>query len=141
MKIEALCEAPPEALTHSPSQMPLSCPVVPMAAGGMGPYAFTESCSLALLFFSRASEGPGAFDGAAGCSWGVPWGRGACVDVRRVWGVGGVVPMAAGGVGPRAFTASCFFSAILCKGLRSGKSIESSCWLLLGIAMGPRYAC
>ena len=32
MKIEALCAAPPEALTHSPSQMPLSCPVAPQAA-------------------------------------------------------------------------------------------------------------
>ena len=27
--IEALCAAPPEALAHSPSQMPLSCPVAP----------------------------------------------------------------------------------------------------------------
>ena len=32
MKIEALCAAPPEALTHSPSQMTLSCPVAPQAA-------------------------------------------------------------------------------------------------------------
>jgi len=29
INIEALCAAPPEALAHSPSQMPLSCPVVP----------------------------------------------------------------------------------------------------------------
>ena len=29
MNIEALCAAPPEALAHSPSQVPLSCPVVP----------------------------------------------------------------------------------------------------------------
>jgi len=27
--VEALCAASPEALTHSPSQMPLSCPVAP----------------------------------------------------------------------------------------------------------------
>ena len=27
--IEALCAAPPEAYAHSPSQMPLSCPVAP----------------------------------------------------------------------------------------------------------------
>ena len=27
--IEAFCAAPPEALPHSPSQMPLSCPVAP----------------------------------------------------------------------------------------------------------------
>jgi len=29
MNIEALCAAPPEALAHSPSKMPLSCPVAP----------------------------------------------------------------------------------------------------------------
>ena len=32
MNIEALCAAPPEALTHSPIRMPLSCPVAPQAA-------------------------------------------------------------------------------------------------------------
>ena len=30
-------------------------------------------------------------DRAAGCPWGVPWGRGARVEVRRVWCVGGVL--------------------------------------------------
>ena len=35
MNIEALCAAPPEALTHSPSQMPLSCLVAPQAARGL----------------------------------------------------------------------------------------------------------
>jgi len=29
LDIEALCAAPPEAFAHSPSQMPLSCPVAP----------------------------------------------------------------------------------------------------------------
>jgi len=29
MNIEMLCAAPPEALAHNPSQMPLSCPVAP----------------------------------------------------------------------------------------------------------------
>jgi len=29
INIKALCAAPPEALAHSPSQMPLSCPVAP----------------------------------------------------------------------------------------------------------------
>ena len=52
----------------------------------------------------------GALDRAAGCSWGAPWGRGARVEVRRLWGVGGVVPMATGGVGRRAFSASCSFA-------------------------------
>ena len=32
VNIEASCVAPPEALTHSTSQMPLSCPVAPKAA-------------------------------------------------------------------------------------------------------------
>ena len=68
-----------------------------MAAGGMGRRAFSASCSFALLSFARASEGAGASNQAVGCSWGVPWGRDARVDVRRVWGVGGVVPVAAGG--------------------------------------------
>ena len=85
---------------------------MPMAAGGMGPRAFTASCSFALLSFARASGGARASDRAAGCSWGVPWGRGARVEVRRVWGVGGVVPMAAGGMGLRAFTASCSFALL-----------------------------
>ena len=31
----------------------------------------------------------------------------ARVEVRQVWFVEGVVPMAAGGMGPRAFAASC----------------------------------
>ena len=86
--------------------------VVTMASGGMGPHAFTASCSFALLSFARASGGARASDRAAVCSWGVPWGRGARVDVRRSWGVGGVVPMAAGGMGPRAFTASCYFALL-----------------------------
>ena len=86
--------------------------VVPMAAGGMGPRAFTASCSFALVSFARASGGAGASDRAAGCPWGVPWGRGARVEVRQVWFVGGVVPMAAGGMGPRALTASCPFALV-----------------------------
>ena len=84
--------------------------MVPMAAGGMGPRAFTASCYFALVSFSRASEGARASDRAAGCPWGAPWGRGARVEVRQVWFVGGVVPMAAGGMGPRAFAASCSFA-------------------------------
>ena len=31
MNIKALCAAPPEALAHSPSQMPLSCLVAPLS--------------------------------------------------------------------------------------------------------------
>ena len=86
--------------------------VVPMAAGGMGPRAFAASCSFALVSFARASGGAGALDRAAGCPWGVPWGRGARVEVRRVWGVGGVVLMAAVGMGPHTFTASCSFALV-----------------------------
>ena len=79
--------------------------VVPMAAGGVDLHAFTASCFFALVSFARASVGARASDRAAGCPWGVPWGRGARVEVRRVWFVGGVVPMAAGGMGNHAFTA------------------------------------
>ena len=86
--------------------------LVLMTAGGMGPHAFTTSCSFALLSFARVSGEAGASDRAAGCPWGVPWGRGARVEVRRVWGVGGVVLIAAGGVGLRAFTASCSFALL-----------------------------
>ena len=86
--------------------------VVPMAAGGMGPHALTASCSFALLSFTRASGGARDSDRAAGCPWGVPWGQGARVEVRRVWGMGGVLPIAAGGMGPRAVTASCSFALL-----------------------------
>ena len=106
-----------------------------MAAGGMGPHAFTASCSFALLSFSRASGGARASDRATGCPWGVPWGRGARVDVRRVWGVGGVVPMATG------LRIMFFCSGVFCKGFIMGKVFGSGCWLLLGSAMGPRCAC
>ena len=77
-----------------------------MAAVVMGPHAFTAWCSFALLSFARASGGTRASDRAAGCYWEVPWGRAMRADVRRLWGVGDVVPMAAGGIGPRAFAAS-----------------------------------
>ena len=87
-------------------------------------------------------------DRAAGCPWGVPWGRGARVEVRRVWGVGGVVPMAAGGMGPYCLRRIVFFcSGVFCKGFRRGKSFRrgkgfgSGYWLPLGSAMGPRCAC
>ena len=54
----------------------------------MGLRAVTASCPFALLSFERASEGARASDRAAGCSWGVTWGRGARVDVRLVWELG-----------------------------------------------------
>ena len=57
--------------------------MVSMAAGGMGPRAFTASCSFALVSFARASGGARASDRAAGCPWGAPWGRGARVEVRQ----------------------------------------------------------
>ena len=59
--------------------------VVTMAEGGIGPRALSASCSFALLSFARASGGARASDRAAGCSWGVPWGRGARVEVRKWW--------------------------------------------------------
>ena len=85
---------------------------LPLAAGVMGPHAFTALCFFALLSSARASGGTRASDRGAGCPWGVPWGRGARVEVRWVWGMGGVVPMAAGGMGLHTFTASCFFALL-----------------------------
>ena len=98
--------------------------VVPMAAGGVDLCAITASCSFALLSFARASGMAGASDRAADCSWGAPWGRGALVEVWRVLGVGGVVQMAAGGMGRRAFTASCSF-ALLSFARASGRAGDS----------------
>ena len=57
--------------------------VVPVAVGGMGLHAITASCSVALLSFRRALGGAGASGRAAGCSWGVPWGRDLRVEVRK----------------------------------------------------------
>ena len=57
--------------------------VVPVAAGGMVPRAFAASCSFAMVSFARASGGARASDRAVGCPWGVPWGRGARVEVRQ----------------------------------------------------------
>ena len=87
--------------------------VVPMAAEGVDLRAFTASCFFALLSFARASRGEKASLWAAGCSWGVPWGRGARVEVRRVWGVGGVVPMTAGGMGPYCLHRIMFFAPVI----------------------------
>ena len=111
-----------------------------MAAGGVDPRAFTASHYFALLSFARASGGARASERASGCSWGVPSGRGARVEVRRVW-VGGVVPVAVGGVGLRAFTASWFFALLSLQGLQEGNGFGSGCWLLLGSVAGPRCAC
>ena len=71
--------------------------VVTMTEGGIGPRALSASSSFALLSFARASGGAGALGQTADCSWGVSWGRGSHVEVRRLWGVGGVVPMTVGG--------------------------------------------
>ena len=47
-----------------------------------------------------------------------------------------------GGHGSSCLNRIIFFcSAVFCKGLKRGKSFKSSCWLLLGGAMGPRCAC
>ena len=111
--------------------------VVPMAAGGMGPRAFTAPCSFALLSFARASEGERASERAVGCSWGVPWGRRARVEVRRLWGVGGVVPMAAGGMGLRAFTAPCFFAQLsFARGPEGARALDRAASCPWGVPWG-----
>ena len=96
-----------EALVHFDIDGADVCGVVSMVAGGMDLRAFTASCSFALLSFARAPGEASASGRSAGCSWGVPWGRGACVEVRQVRGVGGVVPVAVWGVGLRALGLAC----------------------------------
>ena len=96
--------------------------LVPMAAGCLGLRAFTASSSFALLSFARASGGARALDRAAGCPWGVSWGRAARVKVSREWGIGGVLPLAAGGMGPHAFTASCSLALVSFAGASGGAS-------------------
>ena len=54
-----------------------------------------------------------------------------------MWFVGGVVPMAAGGMGPSCLHRIMFFcSGVFCQGFRRGKGFRSSCRLLLGSTMG-----
>ena len=110
--------------------------VVPMAAGGI-PHAFTASCPFALVSFARASKGARASDRGTGCPWGVPWGRGAHVEVRRVWGVGGVVPMAAGGMGPHAFTAPCSFALLsFARASRGARALDRAAGCSWGVPWG-----
>ena len=142
--------------------------VVPMAAGAWvfvpSPHHVLLLCCLLQglqegkrfrLSLAGALGRTGSSDRAAGCSWGVPLCRGARVEVGRVWGVEGVVSMTAGGVGLRAFTASCSFallslarasgretvSAVSCRSFRKDRVFGSGCWLLLGSAIVPRCAC
>ena len=109
--------------------------MVPMAAGGVDLRAFTASCSFVLLSFARASGMTGALDRDAGCSWGAPWGRGARVEVWRPWGVGGVVPMAAGGVG---LCPSAHHVLLLCC-LLQGPQVRQELRIGLLIAPGERH--
>ena len=54
-----------------------------------------------------------------------------------MWFVGGVVPMAAGGMGPSCLRRIMFFcSGVFCKGFRRSKGFRSGCRLLLGSTMG-----
>ena len=109
--------------------------VVPMAAGGMDLCAITASCSFALPSFATASGGARASDRAAGCSWGVPWGRGARVEVRRLWGVGGVVPMAPGAW---VVVPSAHHVLLLCC-LLQGPQVWQGLWIGLLVALGERH--
>jgi len=57
--IEAACAAPPEALAHSPSQIPLSCPVAP-------PFQRASSCEkmAAVVAWREGRVPPGKADGS-----------------------------------------------------------------------------
>ena len=56
MNIEALCAAPPEALAHSPSQMPLSCPVAPHLISA----SCTKTAAAAVVASGEARKARGA---------------------------------------------------------------------------------
>ena len=54
-----------------------------------------------------------------------------------MWCGGGVVPMAAGGMGPSCLHCmTFFFSVVFCQGFRRSKGFRSGCRLLLGSTMG-----
>ena len=54
-----------------------------------------------------------------------------------MWCVGGVVPVASGGMGPSCLDRIMFFcSGVFCQGFRRGKGFESGCRLLLGSTTG-----
>ena len=112
--------------------------VVSMAPGErVGLRAFTASWSFALLSFATASGMAGASDRAAGCSWGAPWGRGARVELWRVLGVGGVVPMAAGGRGSSCLHRIKFFCPVVfCKGINRGQGLRIGLLVALGECHG-----
>ena len=89
-----------------------------------------------------APGGAGASSRSAGCSWRVPWRRGTRAEVWRVWGVGGVLPIAVGGMCLRAFTASCSFALMsAARASRGAEELRIELLVLLVSAMGPRYAC
>ena len=57
-------------------------------------------------------------------------------EVRRVWGVRGVVPMAAGRMGPRAFTASCSFALLSFERASEGQKLRIGLLVALGKCHG-----
>ena len=113
-----------------------------MTAGGMGPRAFTASCSFALVSFARASRKGKGFRSRCWLVLGSAMGpRCACR------GEAGVVRGGRGANGRGGHGSSCLrrimsiCSGFFCQGFRKGKSFRSGCWLPLGSAMGPRCAC
>jgi len=114
------------------------CGVVSMAAGGRG-----SSCLHRIVFFCSAVFCKGlwcrawASVRAGGCPWGMPWGRAARVRARRVWGVGGVVPMAAGGMSPSRLRRIVFISSgCLLQGLQEEQGLRVGLSVALGECHG-----
>ena len=52
--------------------------------------------------------------------------------MRQVWCVGGVVPMAAGGMGPRGFAASCSFALVSFSGPQEVQGLKIGLLVALG---------
>jgi len=84
--------------------------VVSMAAVGVNLRAFTASCPLLCCFLQGPQKGQVLRIGllvALGSAGECHGAEGVRVEVRRVWGVGGVLPIAVEGFGLRAFTVPC----------------------------------
>ena len=81
INIEALCAAPPEALAHSPSQMPLSCPVAPPSQREMHKNGSGGGGGVAMR--ARAARAPKPKSCATSC--GTPFATPP--QLRRVLGV------------------------------------------------------
>ena len=110
INIEALCAAPPEALSHSPSQMPLSCLVAPLSkrelhkGGGGGGEARRARAARAPKANSCATScgTPSATPSATSCATSLTCSSFTCRQ-RKAWGA----------VEDGAYHAECLYASVL----------------------------